>query len=118
MFPTMASEGEIPSSPQDPPPKVIAIHTLGISDEFEYQFPHEGFPYESSTHMGNKPTPPLESSETLFPLGYTSLGHLVSGNPRTYFLYHHSIGHLVLCLPLAHLFRTWLPKFLFKLRFL
>jgi len=86
-FPLMASEGEIPTSPQDSPHEVSATHTPGIGDEFEYKLPPEGFLYMGSM----PPPPPPESGEPLFPLGYTSFVQLVSSTPSVSSLYHNPI---------------------------
>lgn len=76
LFIDMASESEIPTSPRGPP-EVSATHTASVDNEYEYDFPLEGFPY-----VGRVPSlPPTKNSGSMLPHGYTTLAQLVSGTP-------------------------------------
>lgn len=86
LFPPMALEGEFPSSSQGPP-KVSSTHTPSVNNDFEYDFPPEGYPYVGSV----APPPPPESSGPIFPPGYTSLAQMVSGTSSVSSLYQNSI---------------------------
>lgn len=86
LFPPMASEGEIPASPQGPP-EVSSTHTPSVDNDSKYDFPPKDFPY-----VGRVPSqPPPENSGPMLPHGYTTLAQLVLGNPSDSSLYKNPI---------------------------